>query len=89
MVFVPGNQGQQTVVSGSSTEAKYRVMANVTSEITWIFGFLKVLRVEHRVLRCDNHATPHIATNADFIMKNETHQIQTAIVCARRRRQLS
>ena len=48
---------KQGVVSRSSTEAKYRAMASVACEITWVMQLLKGLKIEHHrpaMLFCDN-----------------------------------
>ena len=46
-------------MSRSSTEAKYRAMASVTYEITWVMQLLKDLQIEHHkptMLFYDNQA---------------------------------
>ena len=48
---------KQGVVSRSSAEAKYRAMASVACEITWVMQLLKDLKINHHkpaMLFCDN-----------------------------------
>ena len=48
---------KQGIISRSSAEAKYRAMASVAYEITWVLQLLKDLRIEHSrpaMLFCDN-----------------------------------
>lgn len=57
---------KQQVVSRSSGEAEYRVMAHSCYEIVWMLSMLKDFEVEHRkpaLLYCDNQAAIHISTN--------------------------
>lgn len=60
---------KQHAVSRSSAEAKYRAMANLFCDLTWLKYLLKDLKIEYlqeTVLNCDNKATIHIATNQVF-----------------------
>ena len=56
---------KQATVSRSSSEAEYRAMANVTSEVVWTRNLLKFLgiSVPSVHLYCDNLAALHIANN--------------------------
>jgi len=60
---------KQTTVSRSSTEAKYRAMAAVTSELVWLKTFLTSLGCFHSQpmrLFCNSQAAIHIAKNPVF-----------------------
>ena len=53
----------------SSTEAKYRALADTTSELIWLRWFLKNLGVSTfstTPFYCDNHSAIHIAHNDVF-----------------------
>lgn len=57
------------MVSRSSAEAKYRAMAIVACEITWVLQLLKDLKTEHpkpALLFCDNQAALYIDANLVF-----------------------
>jgi len=60
---------KQGTVSRSSTEAEYRAMATVISELVWIKSFLAAMGIFHTSpmkLLCDNQAALHIAKNPVF-----------------------
>jgi hypothetical protein len=60
---------KQPMVSHSSTEAKYKVIANVTAEIMWIQTLLNELGVVHPPavsLWCDNLRATYLSTNPVF-----------------------
>lgn len=60
---------KQATVSRSSTEAEYRALAVVASEITWISHLLKDLHIispSPALVYCDNTAAIAIATNPTF-----------------------
>jgi hypothetical protein len=53
----------------SSTEAEYRAMISMTSELTWIkqlFADLGIKNQEPMKMYCDNQAASHIASNSVF-----------------------
>lgn len=57
------------MVSRSSTEDKYRSMANATCEGVWLLYLLEQSKIDHKkpiLLYCDNQATLHIANNLVF-----------------------
>jgi hypothetical protein len=73
--FVGGNlvtwqSKKQPVVARSSAEAKYRAMANATSEIVWLRLLLHELGCpsldQPTKLFCDSQAAIHIASNPVF-----------------------
>lgn len=57
---------KQSTVSKSSAEAEYRSMENTVSELVWIAGLLKELKMKTSLLMelfCDNKAALQIAAN--------------------------
>jgi hypothetical protein len=57
---------KQHTVSRSSAKAKYRLMAAVTCELTWLHCLLKDLQFLHprpALVFCDSQAAIHIAAN--------------------------
>ena len=73
-VFVGGNlvswkSKKQSVVSRSSAESKYRVMAQFVCEIMWLHLLLLDVGIKTPVPTkpwCDNQAALHIASNPIF-----------------------
>lgn len=60
---------KQTTVSRSSTEAEYRSLANLTTEVIWIQTLLQELRVplsQKPILWCDNLSTVALSANPVF-----------------------
>ena len=59
---------KQTTVARSLAKAKYRALANVTSEILRLMQLLKDISVDIGVVKllCDNQAALHIASNLAF-----------------------
>ena len=60
---------KQSTLSKSSTEAEYRALASVTSEVIWILKILKDLKLENFLpvpLHCDNNSAIKIAANPVF-----------------------
>ncbi|TYK08350.1 putative mitochondrial protein [Cucumis melo var. makuwa] len=60
---------KQSVVSRSSTESKYRALANATAELLWLRWLLADMGVPHQgptLLHCDNHSAIQIAHNDVF-----------------------
>ncbi|GJW74648.1 ribonuclease H-like domain-containing protein [Tanacetum coccineum] len=60
---------KQNTLSKSSTEAAYRALTSVTSEVIWIFKILKDLQIENLLrvsLHCDNNSAIKIAANPVF-----------------------
>ena len=73
-MFVGGNlvswkSKKQSVVSQSSTEFEYRVMAQSVCEIMWLQQLLMEIGIETPLpakLWCDNQVALHIAFNLMF-----------------------
>ena len=88
-VFVGGNlvswkSKKQSVVSRSSAESEYRVMAQSVCEIMWIHQLLMEVGNETPVLakfRCDNQAALHIAFNPVFHERTKHIEIDCHFVC--------
>ncbi|GKD37347.1 ribonuclease H-like domain-containing protein [Tanacetum coccineum] len=60
---------KQNNLSKSSTEAEYRALASVTSEVIWILKILKDLKIENLLpvnLHCDSNSAIKIAANPVF-----------------------
>ncbi|GKB63210.1 hypothetical protein Tco_0919396 [Tanacetum coccineum] len=60
---------KQNTISKSSTEAEYRALASVTSEVIWILKILKDLHIENLLpvsLHCDSNSAIKIAANPVF-----------------------
>ena len=59
---------KHVTIARSSTEAKYRAMANATSEVLWLVKLLKDFHIDvaYVKLMCDSQAAMHIATNLTF-----------------------
>ncbi|GKE11516.1 hypothetical protein Tco_1415067 [Tanacetum coccineum] len=60
---------KQNTLSKSSTEAEYRALASVTSEVIWILKILKDLQIENLLpvlLHCDSNSAIKIAVNLVF-----------------------
>lgn len=60
---------KQATVSRSSTEAEYRAMATLASELIWLQHLFKDLHLDLKtktVMYCDNQSAIHIATNPTF-----------------------
>ncbi|GKC15487.1 ribonuclease H-like domain-containing protein [Tanacetum coccineum] len=60
---------KQNTLSKSSTEAEYRALASVTSEVIWILKFLKDLKIKNLLpvdLHCDSNSAIKIAANLVF-----------------------
>jgi hypothetical protein len=56
-------------VSRSSTEAKYKAMADAIAELMWIQSVLQELRIPHPPsarLQCDNMRAKYLASNPIF-----------------------
>jgi hypothetical protein len=57
---------QQTIVSRSSAEAEYRVVANGVAEATWLCQLLNELQTPSSrctLIYCDNISTVYLSTN--------------------------
>jgi hypothetical protein len=60
---------KQSIVSQSSTKAKYRVMTSTTNEIVWLGWLLADIGVSFSYptfMYCDNHSSIQIAHNSIF-----------------------
>ena len=70
-VFLGGNliswiSKKQQIISRSSTEAKYRSLANVTAEILWLQSLLSKLQIQQSkppLVWCDNLSTILLLAN--------------------------
>ena len=59
---------KQATIARSSTEAKYRAMAAITSELVWLVNLLKDfgINISSVKLLCDSMATMYITSNPSF-----------------------
>ena len=67
--LVAWNACKQATVSRSSTEAKYKAVADATAEIIWVQSLLRELRVpsvHSPVLWCDNIGATYLSSNPVF-----------------------
>nr|GMD16445.1 Retrovirus-related Pol polyprotein from transposon RE1 [Ipomoea batatas] len=71
-MLCPGSPAtRQKIVSRSSTEAKYRVLANAASELVWVQNLLCELGVpvpKAPVLYCDNLGATYVSRNPFFTL---------------------
>nr|GEY75768.1 integrase, catalytic core [Tanacetum cinerariifolium] len=77
---------KQSVVSRSSAEAEYRVMASTVSEILWVRWLLKDMQVQLTTptsLFCDNQAARHIANNPVYHERTKHVEMDCFFVCER------
>ncbi|GJZ90447.1 hypothetical protein Tco_0662374 [Tanacetum coccineum] len=74
---------KQNTLSKSSTEAEYRALASVTSEVIWILNFLKDLQIENLLpvsLYCDSNSAIKIAANLIFHERTKHLEIELHFV---------
>ncbi|GJY67229.1 ribonuclease H-like domain-containing protein [Tanacetum coccineum] len=67
--FISWKSKKQNTLSKSSTEAEYRALASITSEVIWILKILKDLQIEKLLpvsLHCDTNSAIKIAANPVF-----------------------
>ena len=82
-VFFGGNlvswsSKKQSVVSRSSTESKYRALALVVAELTWMYSLLRELGVELKfssVIWCDNQGVVSLAANPVYHARTKDIEI--------------
>ncbi|GJV57395.1 ribonuclease H-like domain-containing protein [Tanacetum coccineum] len=74
---------KQNILSKSSTEAEYRALASVTSEVIWILKILKDLQIENLLpvsLHCDSNSAIKITTNPVFHKRTKHLEIDLHFV---------
>lgn len=67
--MISWSASKQTTVSGSSTEAEYKSLANATAEVTWIRKLLDELGIAYPMaacLWCDNIGETYLLANPVF-----------------------
>ncbi|XP_019056312.1 PREDICTED: uncharacterized protein LOC109116040 [Tarenaya hassleriana] len=77
---------KQQVMSRSNTESEYRAMAQTSSELTWIAGFLRDLHIRFPMpitLYCDNQSALHIDNNLVFHERTKHIEINYHFVCGK------
>ncbi|GJS35501.1 ribonuclease H-like domain-containing protein [Tanacetum coccineum] len=81
--FIYWKSKKQNTLSKSSTEAEYRAVASVTSEVIWILFFLKDLQIESLLpvsLHCDINSAIKIAVNPLFHERTKHFEIDLYFV---------
>ena len=66
------------MVSRSSTESKYRALALVVAELTWMYSLLRELGVELKfssVIWCDNQGVVSLAANPVYHARTKDIEI--------------
>ncbi|GJV43292.1 ribonuclease H-like domain-containing protein, partial [Tanacetum coccineum] len=74
---------KQDTLSKSSTEAEYKALALVTSEVIWILNFLKDLEIDNLLsvaLHCDINSVIKIAVNPVFYERTKHLEIDLHFV---------
>jgi hypothetical protein len=65
-------------VSRSSTEAKYKSLANATAEMIWVQKLLTELKIPHPCMArlwCDNHGAKYLSANPVFHARTKQNEI--------------
>ncbi|GJW86918.1 putative RNA-directed DNA polymerase [Tanacetum coccineum] len=81
--FVSWKSKKQYTLSKSSTEAEYRALTSVTTEVIWILKFLKDLQIDNLLpvlLHCDNNSAIKIAANPVFHERTKNLEIDLHFV---------
>jgi hypothetical protein len=81
----------QATVSRSSTEAKYKALANATAEIIWVQSLLTELGVSRSkaaYLWCDNIGAMYLSANPIFHARTKHIEINYHFICERVARKL-
>ncbi|GKB86912.1 hypothetical protein Tco_0959184 [Tanacetum coccineum] len=81
--FVSWKSKKQKTLSKSSTEAEYKALALVTSEVIWVLKILKDLHIENLLpvsLHCDSNSAIKIAVNHIFHERTEHLEIDLHFV---------
>jgi histone deacetylase 1/2 len=74
---------KQATVSRSSTESKYKVIANATTELMWVEALLKELGVRQSsppVLWCDNIGATYVSFNPVFHVRTKHIEVNLHFV---------
>nr|GEW42670.1 hypothetical protein [Tanacetum cinerariifolium] len=74
---------KQNTLSKSSTEAKYKALASVTSEVLWILKILKDLQIKKYLpvsLHCDSNSAIKISVNPVFHERTKHFEIDLHFV---------
>ena len=74
---------KQRVVTRSSTEAEYRLLAQVTTDILWLYSLLTELRISVKsssVIWCDNIGVNSLAQNPVFHQRTKHIDIDTHFI---------
>ena len=74
--LISWSPGKQPTNRRSSTEAKYKTLANATSEIIWVQTLLHELAVSQpqaSILLCDSLSATYLSTNPVFQCQNNAY----------------
>ena len=89
--LIAWNARKQATVSRSSTEAKYKAVADATAEIIWVQSLLRELRVASPrppVLWCDNIGATYLSANPVFHARTKHIEVDFHFVRERVARKL-
>ena len=83
VIFVSWKRKKQSMVSRSSAESEYRMLANVTLELVWIRDLLTKIGFPPKCtmrLYGDSKATIHIVENNVFLERTKDIEVDCHIV---------
>ena len=82
--LVSWSSRKQRVVARSSTEAEYRSMAQVTTDVLWLRSLLiemRILDLQGSIIWCDNTGANSLSQNPLFHQRTKHIDIETHFIC--------